>query len=265
MANLQSSAELEWFCKNYIMRNKSYTSFSVLALSLVFSIGGFAILASLWLETIIGIIQSRLNRGTFHRICWKLDSALQMQRMAFEEAGMGNWVRCADEVPLMEKGEEIKMPEEWDDSHPTIRGYPAPAQRTEGGGVLEKQGTMVSTASETTLAANLSKNPTVVTLALQKSTSLPRTLVEEQADVITPISPNSPIVGVFSTQHPLSRSPIVVEEPRFSNESVVRYQLRDDSQETSGLEPMVVNMTIDTSVSESTNATDDNNVCGPSK
>lgn len=51
---------------------------------------------------------------------WKLDSVLQLQRMAFEEAGLGSWERCAHEVPVT--NEKIQVATEWDDWHPSIRG-----------------------------------------------------------------------------------------------------------------------------------------------
>lgn len=60
--------------------------------------------------------------GRYRQVRWQLDPALQLQRMAFEETGLGTWKRGAEEVPVTEKGEAFKMPEEWDVWHPSIRG-----------------------------------------------------------------------------------------------------------------------------------------------
>jgi hypothetical protein len=52
---------------------------------------------------------------------WQLDSKLQLQRIAFEEAGLGVWQGGADQVPTtMIRGQKIELPEEWDEVHPSL-------------------------------------------------------------------------------------------------------------------------------------------------
>ncbi|KAL5326516.1 hypothetical protein ACEPPN_004202 [Leptodophora sp. 'Broadleaf-Isolate-01'] len=204
-----NDTELQWFCANYIMRDSAYQSFSILALSLIAGFGGLAILASLWLETIIGWIQTKLNRGSFHKMCWKLDSALQLQRMAYEEAGMGNWVRCADDIPLTEKGDEISLPAEWDEWHPTVAGRPVPHSPMFDNGqimMIQKQGTVVTTSSETTLAPTpvVTRHPTLATLTSNVEISREG----EDADVISPVSP--PMSPTIPAASPLSKEVVVV-------------------------------------------------------
>ncbi|KAH7418542.1 hypothetical protein BKA64DRAFT_202525 [Cadophora sp. MPI-SDFR-AT-0126] len=204
-----NDTELQWFCANYIMRDSAYQSFSVLALSLIAVFGGLAILASLWLETTIGWIQTKLNRGTFHKMCWKLDSALQLQRMAYEEAGMGNWVRCADDIPLTEKGDEIALPVEWDEWHPTVAGRPVPHTPMFDGGrdmVMQKQGTMVTTSSETTLAPTVERRPTLMTLSSDAEISREG----DHADVISPVTPPMSPTIPAAVSSPLSKEVVVV-------------------------------------------------------
>ncbi|PVH73525.1 hypothetical protein DL98DRAFT_431108, partial [Cadophora sp. DSE1049] len=205
-----NDTELQWFCANYIMRDSAYQSFSILALSLIAGFGGLAILASFWLETTIGWIQTKLSRGSFHKMCWKLDSALQLQRMAYEEAGMGNWVRCADDIPLTEKGDEISLPAEWDEWHPTVAGRPVPHTPMFEDGhaiMMQKQGTMVTMASETTLAPTVERRPTLLTL----SSDAEIRREGEDADVISPVSPPmSPTVPAASPS-PLSKEVVVVD------------------------------------------------------
>lgn len=54
---------------------------------------------------------------------WRLDSGLQLQRMPFEEAGLGTWERCAEYIPITAAGsEKIRVATEWDEWHPSIRG-----------------------------------------------------------------------------------------------------------------------------------------------
>ncbi|KAH7360930.1 hypothetical protein BKA65DRAFT_534129 [Rhexocercosporidium sp. MPI-PUGE-AT-0058] len=195
-----NDTELQWFCNNYIMRDKAYQSFSILSLSLIAGFGGLAIIASLWLETVVGWIQTKLNRGTFHKMCWKLDSALQLQRMAYEEAGMGNWVRCADEIPLTEHGDEISFPSKWDEWHPTVSGRPVAHTSTLDDGsatVMKKQGTIVTTSSEPTLAPTppATRQPTLVTLP----SNMDNSREEDDVDIVSPVSPPmSPIIPAAS-------------------------------------------------------------------
>lgn len=147
---------MQWYCNNQIVRNNAYTSFSVLALSLILGFGGFAILSSLWLETIVGWIQTRVNRGTYQKLSWNLDGALQLQRMAFEEAGLGTWKNCASEIPLLESTEMIKLPE-WDALHPTIRGGNGTLISADIKGEAKMQHlTLVTETSEITLDDTLS-------------------------------------------------------------------------------------------------------------
>ncbi len=210
-----NDTELQWFCANYIMRDSAYQSFSILALSLIAGFGGLAILASLWLETIIGWIQTKLNRGTFHKMCWKLDSALQLQRMAYEEAGMGNWVRCTDDIPLTEKGDEIGLPAEWDEWHPTVAGRPVPHTGStvfddgQAMMMMQKQGTMVTMASDTTLAPTVERRPTLLTMS--SDAEIRREAEDTDVDVISPISPPmSPTIPAASLS-PLSKEVAIVD------------------------------------------------------
>ena len=56
-------------------------SFSVLGVAIILSVGGFIILTSLVLDTIVGFIQHRYGKGQHARLNWILDDKLQLQRM----------------------------------------------------------------------------------------------------------------------------------------------------------------------------------------
>ncbi|KUJ14829.1 uncharacterized protein LY89DRAFT_783906 [Mollisia scopiformis] len=117
-----NDTELQRYCDNLILRDNGYTSFSVLAIGLVLGLGGFIIVSSLFFEAIIGWAQMRWKRGLRHKVYWNLDSALQLQRMAFEEAGLGTWDKCTEDVPVVTNGEKSRVASEWDEWHPTIVG-----------------------------------------------------------------------------------------------------------------------------------------------
>ncbi|CZR65839.1 uncharacterized protein PAC_15739 [Phialocephala subalpina] len=146
---------VQWHCQNFIMRDNAYTSFSVLAMSLILGFGGLVICSSLYLETIVGWIRkrSKSKRGLYRRMYWRLNSALQLQRMAFEEAGLGTWERCDEDIPVTSTdGEKMQVASEWDEWHPSIRGgqpVPSPEHHDE-----EKK-------SRIETAYSLSETPTI--------------------------------------------------------------------------------------------------------
>ncbi|CZR55165.1 uncharacterized protein PAC_05051 [Phialocephala subalpina] len=116
------SPAMEWYCANQIVQRTDFTSFSVLTLSLIFGFGGLLICTSLFLETVVGWWQLRYRKGLYQQVRWQLDSTLQLQRMAFEEVGLGTWRGGAEDVPTTEKGEVFVPAEEWDEWHPRIAG-----------------------------------------------------------------------------------------------------------------------------------------------
>ncbi|KAF8865654.1 hypothetical protein BDZ45DRAFT_796456 [Acephala macrosclerotiorum] len=117
-----SDSGLKQYCESQIIQREDFTSFSVLTIVLIFALGGAVICVSLFLETLVGYLQLRFKRGPYHQVRWQLDSTLQLQRMAFEEVGLGRWRGGADDVPVTEMGEEFAPAAEWDEWHPSIRG-----------------------------------------------------------------------------------------------------------------------------------------------
>ncbi|CZR58417.1 uncharacterized protein PAC_08309 [Phialocephala subalpina] len=117
-----NDTSLQWYCDRVIIRNGGYVSFSVLAIGLVVGLGGLIVLSSLFFETAVGWIKKQWKRQIDRQAYWNLHSALQLQRMAFEEAGLGTWERCAEEIPVTARGEMLQVATEQDEWHPSIRG-----------------------------------------------------------------------------------------------------------------------------------------------
>ncbi|CZR67750.1 uncharacterized protein PAC_17649 [Phialocephala subalpina] len=113
---------LQWYCDNQIVQREDFLSFNVLALALIFVFGALVTVVSLFLESIVGFFQLKFKRGLYHQVRWQLDSTVQLQRMAFEEAGLGTWSGGADDVPVTEKDEKFGPATEWDEWHPSICG-----------------------------------------------------------------------------------------------------------------------------------------------
>jgi hypothetical protein len=95
---------LNWLCQNQIVRSGDYMNFSILSIFLVFILGRLVIFVSLWLETAVGLIRSRLRLERWKQTAWWAEGILQLQRQAFEGKGIRGWeVKEWDQVPLTEE------------------------------------------------------------------------------------------------------------------------------------------------------------------
>jgi hypothetical protein len=112
-----------WQCDNQIVRRSGYTSFSSLGLGIILGVGGIIILFSLWIESIVGYFRKHSRIGLYRQIRWKLDSTLQLQRMAYEEAGLGSWKGGSHQVPVtVARDQKLEVDMEWDEMHPRLKG-----------------------------------------------------------------------------------------------------------------------------------------------
>ena len=108
-------------CKNQIIRSQGGTiSFSVLGLCIIFIFGGILIVTSLLIDSLIGFVRRKLDWKKYKSLQWSLDEKLQLQRLAYEEAGQGHWDGCAGSVPVMKKGDRIGVPKHVDEFHPRL-------------------------------------------------------------------------------------------------------------------------------------------------
>jgi hypothetical protein len=97
------------------------TSFSMLGVSIILVLGTFLILLNLILDTVVGLIQRKLDWGDHKRLQWVIDEKLQLQRLAYEEAGQGTWTGGANAVPVMMMEDRIGIPRNVDKMHPKLR------------------------------------------------------------------------------------------------------------------------------------------------
>ncbi|KAI9832552.1 MAG: hypothetical protein M1819_004342 [Sarea resinae] len=108
-----------------VRQSTSHVSFSVLGVAIILVVGSLIILVSLALEPLVGAVERhlRLPRGRKpHRfLSWVLDDKLQLQRLAYEEAGMGVWHGATDAVPVTAHGDRFGLPDGVDPRHPRLR------------------------------------------------------------------------------------------------------------------------------------------------
>ena len=108
-------------CRNQKVRTPSgTTSFSVLGVAIILLVGALLVITNLTLDIIIGFWRKRFQKNDYKRLQWILDDKLQLQRLAYEEAGQGQWSGGTDAVPVTRMGEAFGMPHGVDPMHPRL-------------------------------------------------------------------------------------------------------------------------------------------------
>ncbi|KEF60128.1 uncharacterized protein A1O9_04978 [Exophiala aquamarina CBS 119918] len=96
-------------------------SFSVLGLVIILTVGSAAILLYLVLELCVAWFRHRQDGGSYRRVRWVMDEKMQVQRMMFEEAGMGGtWTNLAGAVPVTQTKEVFAALRHVDPAHPRL-------------------------------------------------------------------------------------------------------------------------------------------------
>jgi hypothetical protein len=126
-------------CVNQKIVSTSYSSFNVLGISLILIIGVIVIVLDAGLEPTVAWFQrrkyTRANTNDeasvrddeeklhplYGAIEWSQTSTLQLQRLAHEEAGYGEWLNCAHHVPITEPGQLIATLDLRNVAHPLLQ------------------------------------------------------------------------------------------------------------------------------------------------
>lgn len=97
-------------CKAQKIRDPEFYSLSLPGLIVTVVVGGAIVLVNLGLSTVVGCIQRLTGKGLSRMEDWKTDHMLQVQRMAYENAGIGVWSKRDGLVPVTEKGQRFGKP-----------------------------------------------------------------------------------------------------------------------------------------------------------
>ena len=97
-----------------------FLSFSVLGVAIILIVGGLIILTSTFLDTAVGYIQRKFKWNDHKRLQWAIDEKMQLQRLAYEEAGQGQWHGGTDAVPMTSKGQLLGFGLDTDRNHPRL-------------------------------------------------------------------------------------------------------------------------------------------------
>ena len=98
------------------------TSFSVLGVAIILLLGALLVLTNLVLDVCVGSLQRKYDWGDHKRLQWVLDEKLQLQRLAYEEAGQGVWSGGAGVVPTTRMDDRIGIPRNVNKAHPKLSG-----------------------------------------------------------------------------------------------------------------------------------------------
>lgn len=138
--------EEQWnMCKNQIVRSQGGTiSFSVLGVCIILVLGGTLIATSVVIDTLVGFIRRTFHWKEHKSLQWILDGKLQLQRLAYEEAGQGHWSGCASSVPVTEMDDKIGVPKHVDPMHPRLSRTSGQPEQTDISGyeTAEAEGLM---------------------------------------------------------------------------------------------------------------------------
>lgn len=108
-------------CKSQKVRSPNGTiSFSVLGIVIILIVGTLLVLTDLLLDVIMGFMRRKLHWKDHKRFQWILDEKLQLQRLAFEESGQGQWSRGTDAVPVTRDSDVLGLPHDIDMTHPRL-------------------------------------------------------------------------------------------------------------------------------------------------
>ena len=97
-------------CANQKIRDAQFYSFNMLGLFITLFVGGAIVLLNLCLSTVVGLVQKFTKWGIHKREDWGLDHSLQVQRLAYENAGLGHWKGKEALVPTTGLGERFAKP-----------------------------------------------------------------------------------------------------------------------------------------------------------
>ena len=153
-----------------------YSSFNVLGISLILSLGSLIIILDSFLEPVIAWLKKRkflkqMRNDQYHRtgshplgaiLEWPTTSALQLQRLAHEEAGYGKWEGCDGANPVTMSGEKLGLLDVEEIERPFLKRNRQSIRRIDTGfdTLIEEQGTPEKMNKDHDIMLDTAKLPT---------------------------------------------------------------------------------------------------------
>ncbi|KAK8137944.1 hypothetical protein PG984_001324 [Apiospora sp. TS-2023a] len=96
-----NNTEEHKLCNSQKIRSTTHASFSVFGLFFIVSACILLTTVNVTLESMTKCIQQRCRLNPYARLEWTSNHTLQLQRLAHEELGMGEWTDCDKTIPIM--------------------------------------------------------------------------------------------------------------------------------------------------------------------
>jgi hypothetical protein len=109
----ENDTESQVLCSQQRIRSSESTSFCVLGIAIIVSLGSLVALIDLALADTVGWIQNRIGRGMNKRFEWIEHGTLNLQRLLFEAWGIGPWKGDGSNLPPVTDtfGHEFQPPD----------------------------------------------------------------------------------------------------------------------------------------------------------
>lgn len=122
------------------MRSTAYANFSIFGLSLIFVIGGIIIitnylLESFFLDSVFHCFKNRHLEARYQKLEWYMNGTLQLQRLAHEQLGYGDWAKCDSEMPVTESKGPLAVLDLHDPKHPRFATITPLSSTLSSGGI----------------------------------------------------------------------------------------------------------------------------------
>ncbi|KAF2666860.1 hypothetical protein BT63DRAFT_321076 [Microthyrium microscopicum] len=104
-------------CTTQKIRSNSYMNFSVLGLILTLAIGVLIMIVG----TVLPTIAEHFNHNGYKSLEWKTNDVFQLQRLAYEGVGAGNWKRATHDCPTTDLNYPLPDLDINDLNHPRLR------------------------------------------------------------------------------------------------------------------------------------------------
>ncbi|KAF6819240.1 hypothetical protein CPLU01_13089 [Colletotrichum plurivorum] len=135
------SAEYD-MCYNQKIKSGDHMTFSLFGIVTLFVLGAVIIVVSLNIESLARFVQNRRKTTSYSLLEWSLNDVLQLQRLAHEELGIGDWKDGTKLIPITAENTLLAVLDASDPQHPRLRADPAPSMAD-----LRKSGTSFSSST----------------------------------------------------------------------------------------------------------------------
>ncbi|KAK8088380.1 hypothetical protein PG997_003341 [Apiospora hydei] len=93
-------------CESQKIRSSAHASFSVFGLFFIVAACILITTVNMTLESLAACIQKRCRLDPYSRLEWNTNHTLQLQRLAHEGLGLGEWTDCDKAIPVMRAGSQ---------------------------------------------------------------------------------------------------------------------------------------------------------------